>query len=346
MKRKNVKTFVGADLHKDFTHFIAQDKMGKELVSRKVDNNEVMMREFLGGLPQPVKVVVESTSNWAWFCEAVEEGGHEVVVAHARETSAMSDTRQKSDVGDARLLATLLRGNLIRRQCWHAPAEVLEIRERLRYMQFLTKQKVANKNRIHSILIRRNIKSPRKDVFCKSGREFLRGLDIEETYKRSILLSLGMIEAIEAGLETDLEFCRRMVAEDPLAALLVSLPGVNAHLACVIRFETGEIERFQRVESFVNYTGLVPGKRQSAGDSKSIGITKEGSFWLRWAFVQAVQTIDRQKGRLPRYFWKQYRKTNNRNKAIVATAREMATIAYHIMKKQQGYYEPLKISCK
>lgn len=341
MKSRNAKTYVGADLHKSFTHFIAQDATGKELVSRKVDNNGVMMREFLSGLPGPLSVVVESTSNWGWFCDEVKLGGHEVVVAHARETSAMSGTRVKNDVADARLLATLLRGGMIRNECWQAPDEVREIRERLRYMQFLTRQKVSNKNRIHSVLIRQNVKSPRKDVFCKSGREFLRALRIGETYDRTIRLSLGMIEAIEAALESDLEFCRRLVQEDQLAGLLVSLPGVSAQLACVIRFETGDIDRFQRQEAYVNYTGLVPCQRQSADHVKNVGITKEGSFWLRWAFVQATQTIDRQRGRLSRYFWKQYRKSNNRNKAVVATAREMAVIAYHMMKKKQGYYEPL-----
>ena len=343
MKNKQFKTYVGADLHKNFTHFIAQDRSGKEIVSRKVDNNGVMLREFLSGLPQPVRVVVESTSNWAWFCEEIKEGGHEVVVAHARETSAKSETREKNDPGDARLLATLLRGNLVNKECWQAPPEVLRIRERLRYMQFLTRQKVANKNRIHSILIRQNIKSPRRDVFCKSGRLFLRSVEVAPEYKASIARSLALIEIIEFHLAEDLAFCRELAERDILVKLLTSLPGVREQLACMIRFETGDIERFERVESYVNYTGLVPGKRESAERARDIGITKEGSFWLRWAFVQATQTVDRQRGRLSRYFWKQYRKSRNRNKAIVATAREMAVIAYHMMKRRQGYYEPIAL---
>lgn len=346
MKRTKVQTYVGADLHKSFTHFIAQDKSGKEIASRKLDNNGVMFREFLADLPQPVKVVIESTSNWAWFCEEVKEGGHEIMVAHAREVRAKSDTREKDDAPDARLLASLLRGNFLKKESWQAPREVLEIRERLRYMQFLNRLKVSNKNRIHSILIRLNIKSPRKDVFCKSGRKHLRTLDIATEYKESIIRSLNLIEAIETYLAEDMEFCRRLAREDPLVELLTSLPGVGAYLACMIRFETGTIERFERVESYINYTGLVPGKEKSADHIREIGITKEGSFWLRWAFVQAAQSAERTRGRLSRYFWKQYRKTRNRNKAIVATAREMAVIAFHMMKRRQGYYEPVMFHCK
>lgn len=158
--------------------------------------------------------------------------------------------------------------------------------------------------------------------------------------------SLELIESIEACLAEDMGFCREMAREDPLVELLTSLPGVSALLACMIRFETGDIDRFERVESYINYTGLVPGKRRSADHSRDIGITKEGSFWLRWAFVQAVQTVDRTRGRLSKYFWKQYKKTRCRNKAIVATAREMAVIAYHMMKRKQGYYEPIMFFCK
>lgn len=346
MKRTKVQTYVGADLHKSFTHFIAQGKSGKEIKSTRLENNGVMIREFLAELPQPVKVAVESTSNWAWLCGEVKKGGHEIVVAHAREIRSKSDTREKDDAPDARLLASLLRGNFIKKECWQAPPEVLGTRERLRYMQFLAKQKTSNKNRIHSVLIRLNIKSPRKDVFCKSGRKHLRSLDIAPEYKTSILRSLDLLEAVEALLAEDMEFCRRMEKEDPLVGLLTSIPGVGAQLACMIRFETGDIERFERVESYINYTGLVPGKKKSADHSQDIGITKEGSFWLRWSFVQAAQSAERQKGRLNKYFWKQYRKTRNRNKAIVATAREIAVIAYHMMQRRQGYYEPLMVHCK
>lgn len=346
MKKAPINTYVGADLHKRFTHFIAQDRKGKEILSRRIDNNEVMIREFLGALPQPVAVVVESTSNWAWFSEQVKAGGHAVVVAHARETSAKADTREKNDEGDARLLATLLRGNLIRKQCWQAPDDVLRIRERLRCMQFLTRQKTAHKNRIHSILVRLNITSPRKDAFCKSGRDFLRALALAPEYKTSITRSLSLIEQIEAQLEEDLQFCRGLAERDPLVPLLMSIPGVGLQLACMIRYETGDIERFERVESYVNYTGLVPGKRSSAERSQNIGITKEGSFWLRWAFVQACQTVDRTRGRLSKYYWRHYHKSRERNKAVVATAREMAVIAYHMMKRKQGYYEPARLYCK
>jgi transposase len=339
---KQYKTYVGADLHKTFTYFIAQDRAGKEKASEKIDNRGEYFRDFLSSQAQPVKVVVESTSNWAWFCEEVKKGGFDVVVAHAAETSAKSDTREKSDAGDARLLATLLRGNLIKKECWQAPDEVRRLRERMRYMQFLRRHETAMKNRVHSVLIRLNVKSPYKDAFCKKGRVFLRNLDVGAEYKATITRSLDVIEEMESMLKEDREFCELQVKEDELVGLLTSIPGISKQLACMIRYETGDISRFERHESYVNYTGIVPGKRESAETSRDIGITKEGSFWLRWAFMQAAQTADRQKkGRLSSYYWRQYRKTRNRNKAVTATARELAVIAFYIMKRRERYYEPV-----
>ena len=337
---KQYKTYVGADLHKTYTYFIAQDGLGKEIAAMKIQNRGDHFREFMASLPEPAQVVVESTSNWAWFCEEMKYGGYAVVVAHAAETSAKSDTREKSDPGDARLLATLLRGNLIKKICWQAPDEIRRVREKLRYMRFLSKQKTAFKNRIHSVLIRHNMKSPYKDAFCKGGRVFLRSAEVAPEYKDTIARSLEQIEIIEGMLEQDKTFCESLEREDELVRLLKTIPGINLQLACMIRYETGDIERFSRHEAYVNYTGIVPGSRQSADHSYGIGLTKEGAFWLRWAFMQAAQTADRQKkGRLSNYYWKHFRKTRNRNKAIAATAREIAVIAYYVMKRRQAYYE-------
>jgi transposase len=337
---KQYKTYVGADLHKTFTYFIAQDRSGKEKACEKMENRGEYIRDFLAAQAQPVKVIVESTSNWAWFCEEVKKGGHDVMVAHAAESSSKSDTREKNDAGDARLLATLLRGNFLKKESWQAPDDIRRARERMRYMQFLNKHKTAMKNRVHSVLIRLNLKTPRKDAFCKGGRLFLRNLDIAPEYKTTITRSLDVMEAMEAMLKEDLEFCKRQAKEDELVGCLATIPGISTQLACMIRYETGDIDRFERHEAFVNYTGIVPGKRESAETCQDIGITKEGSFWLRWAFMQAAQTADRQKrGRLSGFYWRQFRKTRNRNKAVTATAREMAVIAYYMMKRRTKYYE-------
>lgn len=342
MKEKSYKTYVGADLHRLRTHYVAQTSTGKEIASREIENREDLMLDFLGSLPQPVKVTVEATGNSNWFCDVVSgQGNYEVIVAHPRETSAMSGTREKDDRRDARMLATLLRGNLLSKKAYQPTKEERRIRERLRHMSLQTKTKTMYKNKIHSILIQHNIRSPYKDAFCKKGRQFLAEIDLPEEYRTTIDRCMVMIQLAEAFQKEDIEYCEKLAQEDPRTGLLMSIPGISVQLAALIRYETGDIERFDRAESYINYIGLAPGTRGSAGKNHSIGITKEGSSWLRLAFVQAAQTVQRQKGRLSRFYWRMVMKSKNRNEAVVATARKMATIAFYMMKRNQGYYEPL-----
>ena len=49
-------SYVGADLHKTFTQFNAQDVNGKEIAKRKVNNTLEEILGFLATLPSPVKV--------------------------------------------------------------------------------------------------------------------------------------------------------------------------------------------------------------------------------------------------------------------------------------------------
>jgi transposase len=341
MKSRQYKTYVGADLHKIFTQFNAQTELGKEICSRRVENRPEAIQDFLLALPGPVKVAVEATGNAGWFCDIVKAVGYEVLMAHPRETRAKAGTREKNDRFDARMLATLLRGNLIEKQAWQAPEEVRRVRERLRHMRLETRTKTAYKNKAHSVLIRQNIGSPYKDAFCKKGRVFLKNLDVAEEYKTTIERCLTTIELEESFLAEDIAYCENLASRDLRTWLLATMPGINVQLAAVIRWETGDIERFHSADAYINYIGLVPGKEESAGNSRDIGITKEGSGWLRWAFVEAAWSASRQKGRLSNVYWRHILKRKKPAVAAVATAREMARIAYWIMKREQGYYEPL-----
>jgi transposase len=341
MKSRSYKTYVGADLHKTFTQFNAQTEYGKEICSRRIANSPEEIRDFLAALPGPVKVAVEATGNAAWFCDVVKATGHDVLLAHPRETRGKAGTREKNDRFDARMLATLLRGNLIEKQAWQAPEEVRRVRERLRHMRLQTKTKTAHKNKAHSVLIREHILSPYRDAFCKKGRVFLAGLDIAPEYKTTIERCIKTIELEESFLAEDIAYCERLAQEDERTWLLTTMPGISVQLAAVIRYETGDVERFHSADAYINYIGLVPGKEESAGHSRNIGITKEGSGWLRWAFVEAAWSASRQKGRLSNVYWRHILRNKNKAVAAVATAREMARIAYWMMLRGEGYYEPL-----
>ena len=76
--------------------------------------------------------------------------------------------------------------------------------------------------------------------------------------------------------------------------------------------------------------------KQSAGKCYNGPITKAGSSQARWLLVQAAQSVSRHPGPLGAFFRK-LEKRKNRNVAVVATARKMVTIAWHMLKNKEPY---------
>ena len=56
----------------------------------------------------------------------------------------------------------------------------------------------------------------------------------------------------------------------------------------------------------------------------------------RWLLIQAAQSVGRHPGPLGAFFRK-LEKRKNRNVAVVATARKMVTIAWHMLKNKEPY---------
>ena len=62
----------------------------------------------------------------------------------------------------------------------------------------------------------------------------------------------------------------------------------------------------------------------------------QGNSHARWLLVQAAQHLDRHPGPLGAFF-RRLAKKKNRNVAVVATARKLVTIAWHMLKNDEPY---------
>jgi transposase len=100
--------------------------------------------------------------------------------------------------------------------------------------------------------------------------------------------------------------------------------------------ELGDLERFRSAKCVVAYAGLAPGRRESAGKSKELGITKEGSRLLRWALVEAAWRLVRRSCRWRQSFEK-LRQRRGKKKAIVAIARRLLAVMVALLKSGQAY---------
>jgi transposase len=114
------------------------------------------------------------------------------------------------------------------------------------------------------------------------------------------------------------------------------LQEIDFYYSMLIVAEISDIGRFPEARKLCSWAGLVPSMRQSASTIYVGKITKKGSKWLRWILVQAAQKAILSDQRLGNYYRRVARR-RGQNKAIVATAKEMLTIIYHMLSNKEEY---------
>lgn len=127
----------------------------------------------------------------------------------------------------------------------------------------------------------------------------------------------------------------------PDARRLLTVPGVGMITVAVYLAQTGtargDINRFTSPQRLVGYLGLDPRVRQSGNGPGHTGhISKEGAAAVRHVLVESALTAIRSPGPL-RGFYERIRARREHPIAIVATARKMAKLFWHLLIREQDY---------
>jgi transposase len=125
-------------------------------------------------------------------------------------------------------------------------------------------------------------------------------------------------------------------AEREARAVLETVPCLGPVTLEVLLSELGDVRRFENQNQVVQYAGLAPGIRESAGRRKTQGITKEGSPLLRWTLIQLAWRLVNKSRR----WGSTYEKLKSRcgsKKAIVAVARRVLCVLVSLLRRGQRY---------
>ncbi|MCY1556419.1 Transposase IS116/IS110/IS902 family protein [compost metagenome] len=114
-----------------------------------------------------------------------------------------------------------------------------------------------------------------------------------------------------------------------------TIPGIGEFFARLIDAEIDDISRFRNPKKLAAYAGLVPSTYSSGGKTFHGKIIKQGNKWLRWAFVEAVTPAVASDLELRAQY--EHLKIRGTNKARVAIARKLLTIAFQILRDQRAY---------
>jgi transposase len=247
----------------------------------------------------------------------------------------IAQAKIKSDKLDSRILADLLRGNLVY-ESYVPSKEFRDKRSLVRHRVALVKARTALRNKVHALLDKYEYKTDLTDIFGKAGLMWLKGLEVSPIDKVILDTSIASVLNLTIQIGIVSAHIAKYAWDSRDVRLLLSLNGVDVFTAMVIATKIVDIRRFPTPWKLVAYAGLAPGQRESAGKTMRGKITKQGSRILRWVMVQSARHSVRYDGRFKAYYERIERKKGD-GKAIVAVAKEMIVVIWHMLTKQEQY---------
>ncbi len=224
--------------------------------------------------------------------EALEKEQIHVTLSNPLKTRAIAEARIKTDKIDARLLAHLLRANLVA-ESYVPDKQTRARRALLRHRASIVKTRTQIKNPIHNLLDKYNLKPTCTDLFGRKGVEWLLNLQLEPIDKTILTSDLQILDALDTQVQNiNLEIASIAVGQEN-AKLLMTLPGVDYYAAMLLINEIDDINRFPTGDKLVSYAGLGPSQRQSADDTFHGHITRQGNRYIRWILIEAAQHASR-----------------------------------------------------
>jgi len=328
--------FAGLDIHKRVVEAVVLDASGTLLHRQRFDcTREELVRFAKKHLGPNARVALEATTNTWSIVDVLRPHAGEVVVSNPLRTRAIAEAKIKTDKVDSLVLAQLLRADFLPR-VWQPDAPTQARRRTTTRRASLVSDRTRVKNRIHAVLHQRLIAAPVDDLFSKRGLTWLRGVELDAPGRCYIDGELRLLETIDGEIEgVDASLVLDAHA-DPRAKLLMTLPGVDYTIAITLLATLGDIARFKDGDHAASYLGIVPSTRQSAEHCYHGPITKQGRAHARWMLVQAAQHLSKHPGPLG-VFFRRIAKKKNRNVAVVAAARKLVVVAFHMLKNNEPY---------
>jgi transposase len=327
---------IGLDVHKRVVEAVVLRENGSVAHrERFACSREELVRFGKKWLGPKARVALEATTNTWSVVEVLRPLAAEVVVSNPMRTRAIAEAKIKTDKVDAFVLAQLLRADFLPR-VWQPDPRTQERRRLTTRRASLNGDRTRIKNRIHAVLHQRMIEPPMAALFGTKGMAWLQALELDSAGRVAIESELRLLGQVEKEIEAVSEALAVDGYDDPRVRLLITLPGVDVAVAQTLLAALGDIHRFKDPDAAASYLGLVPSIKQSAEKCYHGPITKQGKAHARWILVQAAQNLGAHPGPLGSFF-RRLVKRKNRNVAVVAAARKLVTIAWHMLKNNEPY---------
>ena len=338
-----METYAGIDLHSSNNFVGVINGADKRLYGKRHSNRLEDVLKALDPFKQSLKgVVVESTFNWYWLVDGLQENGYQVHLANPSAMKQYEGLKHTDDQWDSFWLAHMYRLNLLA-EGYIYPKEHRAVRDLLRRRLLFVRQRTAQILSLQS-MISRNL------GFKMSNNEIkkLTANDIEDLFDCTNLVymatsswaTIEFLKHVIKGIEKQVRSQVKMRKE---FEMLLSIPGIGNILGLTIMLEVGTIARFPKVGDYSSYCRCVESKRISNGKIKGENNKKNGNKYLAWAYVEAANFAKRYCVKAQSFYQSKAAKTKP-VVAIKALSNKLSRASYYIMRDQVGFDED-KLFC-
>lgn len=326
----------GIDLHSNNLFCGIVDAAGKRILGRRLPCDLTMMLEVLAPFKSRLcAIAVESTYNWYWLIDGLQDAGYAVRLANPAAMQQYSGLKHTDDHSDAFWLAEMLRLNILPTGtiCERGLRSVRDLlRRRLRLVQQRSGMLLSLQSLFARTLGQRLPTNVAKAMDVKGAQEpfnhpadrLISGLDVQ------------LIQELGATIHKIEKMVLGMSRTRPGFLQLRSLPGVGKILGLTILLESGDIKRFAGPGNYASYARCVASQRLSNRKKKGENNSKCGNRYLSWAFVEAAHFSRRYDLDCRAFYDRKAAKTNTMV-ATKALACKLARATWHILTDQQPY---------
>lgn len=313
------------------------------LVQQKVRNELSRILRLIEPFKEHLQIVVESTFNWYWLVDGLQEAGYNVCLAHTLGLYMITGAKVKTDRRDALALAKLLKAGMIPK-AYIYPKDTRPLRDLLRCRSNLVTLRGAEYGGLRRLLLRHGLLAHSRNDIKQTAAD-----DLERWFAHPLVRLHGQQELARIDLYTQqiatLETQILATVQDrPEFHRLLTVPGIGKILAMTIFYEIGQIDRFQDAREFSSYCRVVPGVAQSGPVTRRGRHAKQGSPHLKWAFSQAAVYAVRYHPKIRRYFDRHLGRHRGKGGKLIAyniIAHKLAQAAYHVLRDGTVYQEEL-----
>ncbi len=329
-----IPTFAGIDYAKRFSYITIGDESGNVIRQEQVPNEVGRLAAFFEQYPK-VTIAIEACRGYEWLVDWLRERKYTVHVGNVYAIKQIAQSRCKTDKIDSRILMELLSKEFLP-TTYQPTKKERDYRELLRWRASLVKSQSQYKLRVHALLDKEN--KGISDPFSTAGREALKSVVLIGQKQKILTESLEVLDFLAKQIDDQDAKIRKLAKYNPHVGRLKKIPGFGLITAMVFFAEVGDVTRFRNAEQLAAFTGLVPRVYASGGKMNTGRITKTGPRLLRRMLVQsawaAIRWCPVLRSRFASISGRRGKKI-----AIIAIARMLAEIAYHVYLEKTPFDE-------